>query len=165
MLAYIVGVFSFIYFSKDNFIKEPEMHKLGVPGFIHGDIKIVDIDLDGDKDVVYGGEQLNGDPYGQVLYNSLISKSLITDDYNWYDGNAWYHYDDYMFALKLLINDLLVMVWVSYIPLTPALNSNTTVYMVFSFIRYFSIKSLVSNMILPVNSLITVHLTSLQFDT
>ena len=63
----------------DNYIKDADFS--GNPnewwnesnvGFINGDLKIVDIDLDGDNDIIYNGENSNGDPVGKTIYNTYI---------------------------------------------------------------------------------------------
>ncbi len=70
----------YIYYredDQDNFIKEPNLitsywSSTGWPGFINGDLKIVDLDLDGDNDVVFSGEDSNGNPVGGARYNTYI---------------------------------------------------------------------------------------------
>ena len=52
-----------------NYIKDSEFHH---EGFINGDLKIVDIDLDGDNDIIYNGENSNGDPISNAIINSYI---------------------------------------------------------------------------------------------
>jgi hypothetical protein len=51
-------------------------------GFIKGDLKIVDLDLDGDNDIVYNGENSSGQPISNTIYNSYIRTS-IPNNYNY----------------------------------------------------------------------------------
>ncbi|HBS53473.1 MAG TPA: hypothetical protein DD806_05705, partial [Flavobacterium sp.] len=44
-------------------------------GVIDGDIKIVDLDLDGDNDIVYNGASSDGSPYSNTLINTYIKNS------------------------------------------------------------------------------------------
>ena len=44
-------------------------------GFINGDLKIVDVDLDGDNDIVYSGENGIGNPMAGIKYNTFIDKN------------------------------------------------------------------------------------------
>ncbi|RLD38411.1 MAG: hypothetical protein DRI74_03910, partial [Bacteroidetes bacterium] len=76
----------YIYYredGQDNFVREMETGSVSYdggitfyasnwPGFIHGDLKIVDVDLDGDNDVIFSGEDSNGNPVGGVRYNTYI---------------------------------------------------------------------------------------------
>jgi VCBS repeat-containing protein len=50
-------------------------------GFIKGDLKIVDVDLDGDNDIVYNGESSSGQPISNTIYNSHI-KTATYNNYN-----------------------------------------------------------------------------------
>ncbi len=61
------------YYREDNqntFIKEINW---GYQGFINGDMKIIDIDLDGDNDIVYSGENSSGSPIGGHIMNTLMN--------------------------------------------------------------------------------------------
>ena len=51
-------------------------------GFIKGDLKIVDVDLDGDNDIIYNGENSAGQPISNTIYNSYI-KTVIPNNYNY----------------------------------------------------------------------------------
>ncbi|WP_373942234.1 FG-GAP-like repeat-containing protein [Polaribacter sejongensis] len=62
-----------VYYREDNqntFTKEIDWEYLG---FINGDMKIIDIDLDGDNDIVYNGENSGGSPIGGNIMNTLIN--------------------------------------------------------------------------------------------
>jgi sugar lactone lactonase YvrE len=83
----------YIYYREDNqdsFIREMNMSSSSWPGFVHGDLKIVDVDLDGDNDIIYSGENSNGDAVGGIRYNSYIE---IANSNN-------YYYDNYNASLK-----------------------------------------------------------------
>lgn len=55
-------------------------------GFINGDLKIVDVDLDGDNDIVYSGENSQGNPIGGIITNTYIQLSRNQDyDYGYYN--------------------------------------------------------------------------------
>lgn len=55
-------------------------------GFINGDLKIVDVDLDGDNDIVYSGENSHGYPIGGIITNTYIQLSRNQDyDYGYYN--------------------------------------------------------------------------------
>jgi streptogramin lyase len=62
---------------KNKFVKETSsvsgMYYISDPGFIKGDMKIVDVDLDGDNDLVYNGENASGSTIGGVIMNTLIN--------------------------------------------------------------------------------------------
>ncbi|WP_415830964.1 FG-GAP-like repeat-containing protein, partial [Flavobacterium weaverense] len=69
-----------IYYREDGqnkFVKESSsvsgMYYMSDPGFIKGDMKIVDVDLDGDNDLVYNGENASGSTIGGVIMNTLIN--------------------------------------------------------------------------------------------
>ncbi len=49
-------------------------------GVIDGDIKIVDLDLDGDNDIVYNGSNSEEMPFSTILYNTYIKNN--TNNYN-----------------------------------------------------------------------------------
>ncbi|UQD55465.1 FG-GAP-like repeat-containing protein [Flavobacterium sp. K5-23] len=51
-------------------------------GFIKGDLKIVDIDLDGDNDIIYNGENSSSQPISNIIYNSYI-KTTVPNNYNY----------------------------------------------------------------------------------
>ena len=46
------------------------------PGLIKGDIQIADVDLDGDNDLLYAGEDLNGNIGSKMVLNSLIKSNV-----------------------------------------------------------------------------------------
>ena len=74
-------VFNILY-KEDNqnkFMIEP---KANSQGFINGDLKIVDIDLDGDNDIIYNGENSSGQPISNTIYNSYIRTNL-NNNYNY----------------------------------------------------------------------------------
>ncbi len=76
----------YIYYRENNqniFIKETAIETWNWPGFINGDLKIVDIDLDGDNDIIYSGENSSGGPVGGIKYNTYIV------------GSSDYYYDNY----------------------------------------------------------------------
>jgi hypothetical protein len=52
-------------------------------GFINGDLKIIDIDLDGDNDIIYNGENADKDPISNTIYNSYIKTNLNNNYYNY----------------------------------------------------------------------------------
>ena len=71
-----------VYFKEDstnNYVKDTDFSNQH-QGFINGDLKIVDVDLDGDNDIVYSGENDNGNAVGGTIYNSYIK-----DENNYYD--------------------------------------------------------------------------------
>ncbi len=71
-----------VYYKDDttaNFIKEAQFSQ---QGFINGDLKIVDIDLDGDNDIIYNGQNSSGNPVSNIIYNSYIRNS--TSNSYWY---------------------------------------------------------------------------------
>ena len=85
----------FIYYRDDNqnkFTLEPKSSNY--QGVINGDIKIVDVDLDGDNDIVYNGESSNNNPMslmgnvvGNTIYNTYIkTSSNNSPNYNY--GNS-----------------------------------------------------------------------------
>jgi hypothetical protein len=51
-------------------------------GVIDGDIKIVDLDLDGDNDIVYNGSNSEGNAYSNILYNTYIKNSSNNNNIN-----------------------------------------------------------------------------------
>lgn len=66
----------YIYYRNDNqnsFTLESKSSNY--PGVVNGDIKIVDIDLDGDNDILYNGENSKGAPESRVIYNTYIKNS------------------------------------------------------------------------------------------
>jgi surface protein len=63
--------FTTTYFGTDEF------------GFTKGDLKIIDVDLDGDNDIVFTGESKEGNPVGALITNSLIR----TGQFNF---NGWF---------------------------------------------------------------------------
>lgn len=67
----------YIYYRNDNqnsFTLESKSSNY--PGVVNGDIKIVDIDLDGDNDILYNGENSNGAPESRIIYNTYIKNSI-----------------------------------------------------------------------------------------
>jgi len=83
-------VFNILY-KEDNqnkFVIEPKTNTVNYPGtsnfqgFIKGDLKIVDIDLDGDNDIIYNGENSSGMTISNIIYNSYI-KTNIPPNYNY----------------------------------------------------------------------------------
>lgn len=55
-------------------------------GFINGDLKIVDVDLDGDNDIVYSGENSQGNAIGGIKTNTYIELSRNNEyDYDYYN--------------------------------------------------------------------------------
>jgi hypothetical protein len=90
-----------IYYRQDTenkFIAEPKtinnqsgtfggVNSTNYLGVINGDIKIVDIDLDGDNDIVYNGENADGAAYSNSLYNTYI-KNSINNNINSIYGNT-----------------------------------------------------------------------------
>jgi hypothetical protein len=86
-------VFNILYKEdkQDKFVIEPKTintnnYMMGgnYEGFINGDLKIVDIDLDGDNDIVYNGGNKSGMPINGIIYNSYI-KTTIPNNYNNYN--------------------------------------------------------------------------------
>jgi sugar lactone lactonase YvrE len=65
--------------NKDNFVKESQFMNSGYmnmnSGFINGDLKIVDVDLDGDNDIVFNGKTASGYPTGGIVYNSYVKST------------------------------------------------------------------------------------------
>ncbi|MBN2614723.1 MAG: VCBS repeat-containing protein [Bacteroidales bacterium] len=59
-------------------------------GFIKGDLKIVDVDLDGDNDIVYNGEGSSKQPVGGIIFNTLLDKSQSNRTI-YYDYNNYLH--------------------------------------------------------------------------
>jgi VCBS repeat-containing protein len=83
-------VFNILYKEdkQDKFVIEPKTintnnYMMGgnYEGFINGDLKIVDIDLDGDNDIIYNGENKSGLPISRTIYNSYIKTSLNNNNY------------------------------------------------------------------------------------
>jgi hypothetical protein len=85
-------IFNILY-KEDNqnkFVIEPKtsatnnnpMMMYNYQGFINGDLKIVDIDLDGDNDIIYNGENSSGQPISNTIYNSYIN-TIIPNNYNY----------------------------------------------------------------------------------
>jgi sugar lactone lactonase YvrE len=80
--------------SQNKFVIEPKGYRLAgatindpvmynnYQGFINGDLKIVDIDLDGDNDIIYNGENSSGQAISNTIYNSYI-KTVIPNNYNY----------------------------------------------------------------------------------
>ena len=52
-----------------------ELVKNKFDSYIKGDVKIVDIDLDGDNDIIYSGEDLNGNASSRIITNTLLNNS------------------------------------------------------------------------------------------
>lgn len=83
-------VFNILYKEdiQNKFVLEPrtsEYNYLGgynYQGFINGDLKIVDIDLDGDNDIIYNGEGSSAQPISSTIYNSYIN-TIIPTNYNY----------------------------------------------------------------------------------
>ena len=57
-------------------------NNLNYQGVIDGDIKIVDLDLDGDNDIVYNGSNSEGNAYSNVLFNTYIKNSSNNNNIN-----------------------------------------------------------------------------------
>jgi len=59
-------------------------------GCINGDLKMVDIDLDGDNDIVFSGEGKNGVPVGGIIYNTYVNtnSSNVLYDNQFYLKNS-----------------------------------------------------------------------------
>ena len=85
----------YIYYRDDaqnKFTLEPKSSNY--QGVINGDIRIVDIDLDGDNDIVYNGESSNnnsinsmGNIVGYTIYNTYIKNSSNNSpNYNYNNG-------------------------------------------------------------------------------
>ncbi len=75
-----------VYFKDDttnNYIKDDGFGYEG-NGFINGDLKIVDRDLDGDNDIIYTGENRDGYAIGGTVFNTYIK---ATNNYNNYYNN------------------------------------------------------------------------------
>lgn len=73
----------YIYYREDNqanFIQETAMNSSTWPGFINGDLKIVDIDLDGDNDIVFSGQNADGNAIGGIRYNSYIESEIYSEN-------------------------------------------------------------------------------------
>lgn len=45
-------------------------------GILNGDIRIIDLDLDGDKDLIYTGEDINSNSIGEARMNTLFTDSI-----------------------------------------------------------------------------------------
>jgi len=70
-----------VYFkddTADNYIKDSDFSRAG---FINGDLKIVDRDLDGDNDIIFIGENSNGEPIGGTIFNTYIKANNSSN--NW----------------------------------------------------------------------------------
>ena len=52
-----------------------ELVKDKYPGLIKGEVKIVDIDLDGDNDIIYSGEDINGNAGSRTITNTLLDNT------------------------------------------------------------------------------------------
>ena len=77
-----------VYFKDDttnNYIKD-DGFGYGGEGFINGDLKIVDRDLDGDNDIIYTGENRNGEATGGTIFNTYITATNNYDNY--YNNNT-----------------------------------------------------------------------------
>lgn len=84
---------------KDNFIIEngnlsmnggmmnPTGSSQGAQGFINGDLKIVDYDLDGDNDIIYSGQASNGYAVGGLWLNTYIPTPVSNNNNNNNNGN------------------------------------------------------------------------------
>ena len=64
---------SYIGFRESDYFK---LIKDKYPGLIKGDIQIADVDLDGDNDLLYAGEDLNGNIGSKMVLNSLIKSNV-----------------------------------------------------------------------------------------
>jgi hypothetical protein len=64
---------SYIGFRESNSF---QLIKDKYPGLIKGDIQIADVDLDGDNDLLYAGEDLNGNIGSKMVLNSLIKSNV-----------------------------------------------------------------------------------------
>ncbi|WOC41108.1 FG-GAP-like repeat-containing protein [Polaribacter sp. HL-MS24] len=80
-----------VYFKDDttnNYIRDDGFRYDGISndgnGFINGDLKIVDSDLDGDNDIIFTGENRNGNAIGGTIFNTYIKAS---NNYNNYYNN------------------------------------------------------------------------------
>jgi hypothetical protein len=80
-------VFNILYKedSQNKFVIEPQTSAAvnnympgNYQGFIKGDLKIVDVDLDGDNDIIYNGENSSGQPISNTIYNSYIKKQILS---------------------------------------------------------------------------------------
>ncbi|MFT5250338.1 MAG: hypothetical protein ACI93P_002073, partial [bacterium] len=72
-----------VYFKDDtttNYIKDAGFNYSG-SGFIKGDLKIVDRDLDGDNDIIFTGENRNGEAIGGTVFNTYIKASNSSNNY------------------------------------------------------------------------------------
>ena len=77
-----------VYFKDDttnNYIKD-DGFGYGGEGFINGDLKIVDRDLDGDNDIIYTGENRNKYAIGGTIFNTYITATNNYDNY--YNNNT-----------------------------------------------------------------------------
>jgi Cadherin domain/FG-GAP-like repeat/NHL repeat/Calx-beta domain len=54
----------------------------GAQGFINGDLKIVDYDLDGDNDIIYSGQASSGTSVGGLWLNTYIPTPVSTNNNN-----------------------------------------------------------------------------------
>ena len=52
----------------------------GAPGFINGDLKIVDYDLDGDNDIIYSGQAASGSAVGGLWLNTYIPTPVTNNN-------------------------------------------------------------------------------------
>ena len=54
----------------------------GAQGFINGDLKVVDYDLDGDNDIIYSGQSASGNAVGGLWLNTYIPAPVATNNNN-----------------------------------------------------------------------------------
>ena len=54
----------------------------GAPGFINGDLRIIDYDLDGDNDIIYSGQAASGSAVGGLWLNTYIPVPVSTNNNN-----------------------------------------------------------------------------------
>jgi hypothetical protein len=54
----------------------------GAPGFINGDLRIIDYDLDGDNDIIYSGQAASGSAVGGLWLNTYIPTPVTTNNNN-----------------------------------------------------------------------------------
>ncbi|SNR46143.1 DNA-binding beta-propeller fold protein YncE [Lutibacter agarilyticus] len=74
-----------VYYKEDtsnNFEKELLFNH---EGFINGDLKIVDLDLDGDNDIIYNGQNSSGNPSGGYILNSYIRTTNTNSNWQLYE--------------------------------------------------------------------------------
>lgn len=72
-----------IYYRDDNQNKFTlETKSANYQGVINGDLKIVDIDLDGDNDIIYNGESSTGSPISNIIYNTYIKNIINNNNIN-----------------------------------------------------------------------------------